>query len=607
MNRVEYQEALQKTYDVLIVGGGFAAAILARSLSEAGRSILVLEAGAGHVDAFEEHVQHVKTYMKAGAKIPNSPFPMSPNAPQPLVTDVQPIRDGQVDIKGYFVQKGPYPFESTYTRRVGGTSLHWFGSCPRMLPEDFAMQSNFGRGVDWPWSYDELLPYYAMAEREIGVSANVEDQTYKGIYFEDAYVYPMHRIPPSYLDQWFTQGLEGMVEYEGDTAYEILIRSIPQARNSIPNTAYADGQGYQPIGAVGDPGIGTRCMGNSSCIPICPIQARYNALKSFHRSTGDIVHKAVATRLHFNSQTGRITGVDAKVWHREESPENIQVQFSAPIVILAANAIENAKLLLASDACKSSDQVGRNLMDHPAILSWGYAPQNIGAFRGPGLTSTLVTYRGGEFRKERAAFVFEIGNWGWQWPKNEPIGTVQDCVDQKNLLGPSLRKTLSNQLSRQVRVDLMTEQLPSSENRVTLDPSYRDALGNYRPVLSYNVDAYTRQGMCFGRSFTRRVFERLGIEDHTFYSPDDPGYFQERGQSYAWSGVGHVAGTHRMGTHRKEAVVDRYQRAFDHENLYIVGCGSMPTLGTSNPSLTMAALLYATAEHILKRNDACQV
>ncbi|MDJ0616465.1 MAG: GMC family oxidoreductase [Calothrix sp. MO_192.B10] len=607
MRTIDVQEATNRIYDVVIVGAGFASAILSKELDRAGCSVLVLEAGVGHEDDFGKYLRHLHRFMRSPAKIPNSPFPTSANAPQPLVTDVHPIAPGTLDTAGYFVQKGPVPFESTYTRRQGGTSLHWFGSCPRMLPEDFVMQTKFGRGVDWPITYEDILPYYTRAEELIGVSADVEDQTYHGIFFPEGYVYPMHKIPQSYLDQWFIQGLAGMTESENGDRHEVLIRSIPQARNSIPNQLYNQGRGYKPQGAVGNPGVGLRCMGNSSCLPICPIQARYNGLKTFIQTKDvEVLNQAVASQLDIDPETGRITGVKCKVWFENSSPEHRPITVRSSVVILAANAIENAKLLLGSGACQTSDQVGRNLMDHPAILSWGLAPQNIGAFRGPGLTSTLVTYRGGAFRKNRAAFVFEIGNWGWNWPKNAPNETVKAFIDQDNLYGGLLRQQISQTIPRQVRVDLMTEQLPSPSNRVTLDSAWVDQLGNHRPVIQYAVDDYTQDGMVFGRAFTQRVFQRLGIEDYTTYSDSDPGYFTKNGEPFAWSGVGHIAGTHRMGTSPQDSVVNRDQQAWDHDNLYVVGCGSFPTLGTSNPSLTMAALACATAEKIVTRIKTCQ-
>jgi choline dehydrogenase-like flavoprotein len=128
-------------------------------------------------------------------------------------------------------------------------------------------------------------------------------------------------------------------------------------------------------------------------------------------------------------------------------------------------------------------------------------------------------------------------------------------------------------------------------------------LGNLRPVIRYDVDAYTQDGLIFGRRLTQQIFARLGIEDHTVYSASDPGAFERAGEIFSWSGVGHIAGTHRMGLSPRDSVVDKNQKAWDHDNLYVIGCGVMPTLGTSNPTLTMAALIFATAQHLQTRRD----
>lgn len=584
---------------MIIIGTGFAGSIMAKLLHQAGKRVLLLEAGTGNGTDFAQHLDYVQNFMTATAKTPNSPFPNSPDAPQPEVTDVEPITPGKPSTKGYFVQMGPYPFESNYTRRLGGTSLHWFGSCPRMLPEDFAMQSRFGRGVDWPLTYEDLLPYYALAEAEIGVSANVADQCFQGIHFAPGYVYPMERMPQSYLDQWMISGLSGKRLPDDQQAD---IRSIPQGRNSIPNPDFDNGNGYQVQGAAGNPALGQRCMGNSSCIPICPIQARYNTLKTLGKIDVSVLTQAVVSKLAFDQETGRIKTVHAKVWFKDNTASAIDITLEAPIVILAANAIENAVLLEASGLCQGSDQLGRNLMDHPAILSWGLAPEAIGAFRGPGLTSTMVNYRGGPQRQEKAGFVLEIGNWGWSWPKNEPNDATNAFIDQNHLFGEKLRQRLGNDVPRQIRLDMMTEQLPSALNRVTIDPKWRSSLGNYRPVLHYNVDDYTKAGMVFGRKVAKQIFEHLHIQDATAFEPSDPGYFTWQDHGYTWSGVGHVAGTHRMGHSAKTSVVNTVQQAWEHPNLYIIGCGSMPTLGTANPTLTMTALTFKTAHHILERN-----
>ena len=120
------------------------------------------------------------------------------------------------------------------------------------------------------------------------MAANVEDQGYLGVTFPQGYVYPMFRIPPSYLDQQIAQVIDRKkVKLDGKD-YTLLLSSTPQARNSMPNPAYDGGNGYQPIGAHGAEHEGLRCEGNSSCIPICPVQAKYNALKTWERVTGQV-------------------------------------------------------------------------------------------------------------------------------------------------------------------------------------------------------------------------------------------------------------------------------------------------------------------------------
>jgi choline dehydrogenase-like flavoprotein len=53
-----------------------------------------------------------------------------------------------------------------------------------------------------------------------------------------------------------------------------------------------------------------------------------------------------------------------------------------------------------------------------------------------------------------------------------------------------------------------------------------------------------------------------------------------------------------MGSSAEDSVVDDHQRCWEHENLYLVGCGSLPTIATSNPSLTMTALIFRTLDEL---------
>jgi choline dehydrogenase-like flavoprotein len=142
--------------------------------------------------------------------------------------------------------------------------------------------------------------------------------------------------------------------------------------------------------------------------------------------------------------------------------------------------------------------------------------------------------------------------------------------------------------------------LPEPSNRVSVDPAYKDQLGNMRPVISYHIPEYTMRGVAYARRFAQLVFQRLGAADYTAYDPAYYGYVTYEGQGYAIRGGNHLAGTHIMGTSKHNSVVDAEQRSWDYRNLYLVGGGSMPSIGSANVTLTMAALCFRTARAIAR-------
>jgi choline dehydrogenase-like flavoprotein len=584
-------------YDVVIVGAGICGAILAKELGRAGKKVLVLEAGRATSMTPEGYRSYLENYYTASAKVPNSPYPDNPKAPAPSALTLNPIRNGIPDTSGYLVQTGPLPFGSDYLRTRGGTTLHWLGTCLRMLHNDFRLKSLYGRGVDWPITYEQLRPYYEKAEWEIGVSADREDQQYHGLTFNDGYSFPMQKIPQSYLDRRIKEGVIGLTVPVGGREHELQVVSTPQGRNSTPN------RGYTPVGMVGEEHTGERCEGNASCVPICPVQAKYSALKTLDQAPKNKVHiltQAVASKIELDAANRLVTGITYKRYDNESLGGFTTLTAKGAVYVIAAHAIETAKLLLASKAALSSHQVGRNLMDHPTLLTWGLMPEPIGSFRGPGSTSNIPTFRDGEFRKEHAAFIVPIDNWGWSWAQFSPFSDLSDMVDQQSHFGRNLRQELGRTVPRQFSLQFEFEQLPDPENRVTVDPQYTDALDNHRPIIQYDLSDYTRSALAVAKAISDRIFIRLHAADHTKYWSSDPGYLSYGATGYTLRGAGHLVGTHRMGTDRSNSVVNGNQQTWDHPNLYLVGCGNMPTLGTSNPTLTIAALAFWAAKSILQ-------
>jgi choline dehydrogenase-like flavoprotein len=621
---------VEEQFDVVIVGAGVAGSIIAKRLVQEKKRVLILEAGRGiHLEgeaAYRDYRKFVEGFYSALIKVPNAPYPANPNAPsQNCLQAASP--EWRYPESGYFMQNGKLPFSSDFLRAQGGTTLHWTGTALRMLPNDFRLHSKYGQGVDWPLTYDELRPWYEEAEREIGVSADVSDQKLPNMgrhyYGTDGYNYPMHKMPESYLDRQLKSSIDGVAVKDHGQDYYLSVISTPMGRNSVPRP------GYQVVGSIWDPKTGERCEGNSSCVPICPVQAKYNALKTLaaaarlaREAPAQLViqPQSVATRIDIDPDSGRVTGITYKRYADANSPEHTLHTARGKIYVIAAHSVETAKLLLASGAARRSDQVGRNLMDHACMLVWALMPEPIGVFRGPTSTSNIPTFRDGGFRSKHAAFITPVYNWGWSWATGAPGSTMTEMlrldldhnappppkkswVPKEPLIGRKLRSRVGENITRQLAFDFEFEQLPQAGNRVTIDPGYQDQLGNYRPVVSWDIPNYTKAAMPVAFRIWKAMLAKLGIpeqDDGTFYSPGDPTYVKVNGSGYSFQGAGHLVGTHRMGTSARNSVVDRRQRTWDHDNLFLAGCGNMPTLGTSNPTLTLAALSCWAAKNIVE-------
>jgi choline dehydrogenase-like flavoprotein len=588
------ERSAEESYDVVVVGAGVNGALIAKHLTRARLRVLVLEAGPATAATSDGYARHLDHFYSAAAKGPESAWPPAANAPQPDTAD---IRTGG----GYFVQNGPDKYGSSYSRLQGGSTLHWLGVCLRMLPEDFRLRSRYGVGRDWPLRYADLEPYYRSAEREIGVAADVADQAHLGIEFPEGYDYPMRRVPPSYSDQALAAAVDGMEVLVNGQRVALKVRSYPAGRNSVPRGD------YQPAGAVDErleaQVPGQRCAGNTACTPICPIQAKYNAGKTLAQADRGylrVVAQAVASKILTDPVSGMVQGIEYQRYQDPGSPRHTVHRARGRAYVLAAHAVENAKLMLASGLTGTNTMVGRHLMDHPALYAWGLSPVPVGAYRGPLSTSGIEDLRGGAFRAGHAAFRFDIGNDGWRATTGAPDTAVADAVRRQGLFGTELRAELARTLPRHVRFSVAVEQLPSPANNVSIDPRYLDPLGNPRPVISYHIDDYTLAGMAAATDVCRQVFRRAGIEDRT--DPEQGMWFPSvgyQGRVFHYHGMGHFAGTHVMGSSRTGSVVDTDQRSWEHRNLYLVGSGSFPTMGTSNPTLTMAALTLRTVEHML--------
>ena len=161
-----------KRVNAVVIGAGAAGGIVAKELSTAGLSVVLLERGKWYTsnDCRKDDLRNQRTTLLGNAFGP-------PDEGNPRVW---------VDGKG--ISYIALPSEGDYQNNaacVGGGTLSYGAQAWRYLPQDFRMRSTYGVPAgssleDWPISYDDLEPFYVKAEYEIGVSGNDSATPFRG-------------------------------------------------------------------------------------------------------------------------------------------------------------------------------------------------------------------------------------------------------------------------------------------------------------------------------------------------------------------------------------------------------------------------------------------
>lgn len=479
---------------------------------------------------------------------PSSCYPPAPWAPHPMPSSETPE-------DAYLQLSGPDRYAQTFIRYAGGSTWHWAGTCWRLTPADMQLRTRYGVGRDWAFDYQTLEPYYARTEYLLGICGPSDPaEQWPPLRSQP---YPMPPLPFGPGEQRFTEVVKTLGYHNIPTA---------QARNS--------GMPYDDRPA---------CCGNNNCVPVCPVGAKYDAATALARleAKGATI---TANAVVYKVETTAGNKIEAVNYFDEHKQSH---RITGKLFVLACNGIETAKLLLMSanprnpnGLANSSDQVGRNMMDHPQLTMTLTLTEPYWAGVGPVVNSGIMETSQGDFRSEHAGAYFRFNNFA----RNR---FVTFNALKQGLVGKSLDAEIRRMTACTADIVLAHEVLPHADNRLTLSGK-KDWLGLPKPAIHYDVGDYTRKAAeVYSLPIGKRIAEAMGATDIKI----SPKFAQSK----------HIMGGTIMGLDAGDSVVDADCRAYDHDNLFLPGGGAMASTACGNSTITMVSLGLKAADAIVRQ------
>ena len=529
--------------DALIIGAGASGGVAARHLAEHGFDVVCLEQGD-----WPDRSAFPGTRPDWELAIRRR-WALSPNVR--CLPEDYPVNHADSDIE-------PLMYNS-----VGGSMIIYNATWPRMLPSDLRARTLDGLADDWPLSYGELVPYYDAIDRQIGVSGLAGDPAY-----------PPHAdypVPPLPL------GIAGRRVADGHNRLGWHWWPEPNAILSAPY------DGRRP------------CVQRGVCTSGCAEGAK---------ASTDLTHwpRAIAAgaRLITGARVNRITVgagglATGATWLDRDGVEHHQ---RADVVLLAANAIGTARLLLLSaddrhcpnGMANSSGLVGRRLMMHPFSVVTGWWDDGVEGWQGQ-FGASITTYQFYESDPDRG--FLRGAKWALS-PVGGPLNHILPMRAGNEVWGADHHARMGRIFGRGASWAIFGEDLPEESNRVELDPDRTDGDGIPIPRVHYRISDHSRRLMAFHEARAAESLEASGCSEIGTAS------------MIPYSGW-HLMGTARMGDDPTTSVVSAHQQSHDVANLYVLDGSVFVTSSGVNPTCTITALALRTADLLVRSRRSQKV
>ena len=529
--------------DFVIVGSGAAGGVIARELSQAGMTVVVLEQGPRISPQTRRHDELADWYLGGFTN--------------DAVKNPQTFRN-RAD-KQAAVQK--FKPALWYGRAVGGASLHYTANFWRFHEIDFIERSVLGAipntgFADWPITYADLEPYYTKVEWKIGVSGLAGASPFDPPRTKP---YPMPPLPVKSSGVLFERGARKLGWHPVPA---------PMAINSQP---------YRGRAACVHCGF---CHGFA-----CEVFAKASTLTTVipeAEATGkcEVRPESYVFRIETNKQ-GRVTGASYFDRDRRERSQR------ARAVVVCANGAETPRLLLMSansqfpnGLANSSGLVGKYLMFNSNTRALGVFEHELNEYKSVQVTRILHDFYDSDPKRGHyggGGLDARIGPQPTTWA----IRTATE--------GPpwgSAFKARLKEFPRSMQVACHGTSLPIESNNITLDPALKDAWGLPAIRATYEDHPDDLATARFLQDRGAEILEAAGALRVT------------KAPITAQTSSVHLLGTCRMGNSPATSVVDRYHRSHDVPNLFICDGSSLVTSGRGQPTMTIQALAFRAGEHI---------
>ncbi|MFZ4518229.1 MAG: GMC family oxidoreductase [Microthrixaceae bacterium] len=557
--------------DAVVIGSGPGGSTAAEVLCAAGWSVVVLEKGRNHlIDTEPPHdpLRHfANDELAAHRRHLLGPDPLlEPRSYRRTTADGDRLVVGEVN---------------NLPSTVGGGGVHADAKLPRFREEDFRLRSERGpvddaSVQDWPLSYDDLEPHYAVVERLFGVAGEAGANPFAA---PRSAPYP---LPPG------DDMPMAVVTSAAATRAGLHPYRAPTGVNSVPN----DGRP-----ACTDCGF---CGGYG-----CPVQAKSDPVSALQRALRsgncDLRPESYATELVLDATGRRATGV--RYLDLREHPEPARREVRARhAVILAGGAFETPRFLLRQGL--GGDLVGRFLTYHYQTFTVGMFPldrfpDGTGGERGRSVTHLHDDLMIDTPELRRAAAEADL-----PWVRGGVVehGAGQMPVEEAVTYGAGPHHVDSmrdSALRRRMWVFTMQgEDLPQASNRVDLDPSVRDVWGLPAGRVTYAPHRHELVASAFAGPLHEAVLTDAGAEvafSATSPPQGDLGVHLTTNPLGVAPASRHVMGTARMGTDPATSVVSPEQRLWGVDNVLVCDSSVFVTSAGYNPTLTLAALAHRAA------------